>query len=162
MGVRVNCVAPGIIKTRFSEAVSGNFNYFVIILPNKIILRVIFRSWIGKFRDYHDYIFVSRTTRPKETTGCRGSSDHYVSCCYLAMNNGLLMCRRCFACAQCGPCLRWIPLKKLYRSNKNADLMIQQSLNSFCEIPWLSAWQFSYLFLPSTSACADNSFAYCL
>jgi len=23
MGVRVNCVAPGIIKTRFSEAVSG-------------------------------------------------------------------------------------------------------------------------------------------
>ena len=74
MGVRVNCVAPGIIKTRFSEAVSGNFNYFVIILPNKIILRVIFRSWIGKFRDHHDYIFVSRTTRPKETTGCRGSS----------------------------------------------------------------------------------------
>ena len=73
MGVRVNCVAPGIIKTRFSEAVSRHFNYFVIVLPNKIILRVIFRSWIGKFRDCHDYIFVSRTTRPKETTGCRGS-----------------------------------------------------------------------------------------
>ena len=42
MGVRVNCVAPGIIKTRFSEAVSGNFNYFVNVLPNKIIIRVIF------------------------------------------------------------------------------------------------------------------------
>ena len=98
----------------------------------------------------------------KKRQAVGGVRDHYVSCCYLAMNNGLLMCRRCFACAQCGPCLRWIPLKKLYRSNKNADLMIQQSLNSFCEIPWLSAWQFSYLFLPSTSACADNSFAYCL
>ena len=72
MGVRVNCVAPGIIKTRFSEAVSGNFNYFVIVLPNKIIIRVIFQSWIGKFRDHHDYIFASRTTRPKETTGCSG------------------------------------------------------------------------------------------
>ena len=73
VGVRVNCVAPGIIKTRFSEAVSGNFNYFVNVLPNKIMIRVIFRSWIGKFRDHHDYIFFSRTTRPKETTGCRGS-----------------------------------------------------------------------------------------
>ena len=72
VGVRVNCVAPGIIKTRFSEAVSGNFNYFVNVLPNKIMIRVIFRSWIGKFRDHHDYIFVSRTTRPKETTGCSG------------------------------------------------------------------------------------------
>ena len=41
-----------------------------------------------------------------------GVWDHYVRCSYLAMNNGLLMCRRCFACAQCGPCLRWIALKK--------------------------------------------------
>ena len=42
MGVRVNCVAPGIIKTRFSEAVSGNFHLFVNVLPNKIIIRVTF------------------------------------------------------------------------------------------------------------------------
>ena len=28
------------------------------------------------------------------------------------MNNGLLVRRRCFACVQCGLCLRWIPLKK--------------------------------------------------
>ena len=102
MGVRVNCVAPGIIKTRFSEAVSGNFNYFVIVLPMQIRLsfELFFRSWIGKFRDHHDYIF--------EAVG--GVWDHYVSCSYLAMNNGLLMRRRCITCAQCGPCLRCIPL----------------------------------------------------
>ena len=48
MGVRVNCVAPGIIKTRFSEAVSGNFNYFVIVLPNKIIIQVKFPKFDWK------------------------------------------------------------------------------------------------------------------
>ena len=50
MGVRVNCVAPGIIKTRFSEAVSGNFSYFVIVLPNKIIIRVKFPKFDWKVK----------------------------------------------------------------------------------------------------------------
>ena len=50
----------------------------------------------------------------KKRQAVGGVWDHYVSCSYLAMNNGLLMRRRCFACAQCGLCLRWIALKKTY------------------------------------------------
>ena len=48
----------------------------------------------------------------KKRQAVGGVWDHYVSCSYLAMNNGLLMRRRCVACAQCGPCLRWIALKE--------------------------------------------------
>ena len=48
----------------------------------------------------------------KKRQAVGGVWDHNVSCSYLAMNNGLLMRRRCFACAQCGPCIRWIPLNK--------------------------------------------------
>ena len=48
----------------------------------------------------------------KKRQAVGGVWDHYVSCSYLAMNNGLLMRRRCFACAQCGPCVRWIARKK--------------------------------------------------
>lgn len=50
MGVRVNCVAPGIIKTRFSAAVSLSLFYINCLLPNVFsqsetsILKVVFDS----------------------------------------------------------------------------------------------------------------------